>query len=398
MPKTVVLAFSGGLDTSYCAVRLREDGHRVVSYYVHTGGAHESVADGIAARAEKLGVAEHHTFEAGTALFDEIVVPFLTGAARRQGRYPILCADRYLICRHGAELAAATRADAVAHGCTGMGNDQVRFDVSFGALSRLPILAPIRDIQDKENVRAYEADFLRTRGFNVPVRATRYSVNENLLGVTMSGGAIDAWAAPEADARAITAAPGDWPRTPLRVRISFEAGVPVAIDGVSMAGPDLLDGLNQRFGAYGVGYDLYTGDTLVGLKGRIVFEAPGLAALEAAATALGEAVSTAAQNGFRRTVGEAWADLVYDGRFFDPCRDDLEAYLRSARQRMTGTVDVETHGGSVNAVAITSPYILQRSDAVYAQRAAWSGIAAEGFTRLSGQSTQLWHRVGGGTQ
>lgn len=392
--KTIVLAFSGGLDTSYCVAALREDGWRVVTYYVHSGSADPDAEAQIAARAEELGADEHRTLNAGPALWDEVVLPFLWGGARRQGRYPVLCADRYVIARMGVDLADEVGADAVGHGCTGMGNDQVRFDVTLRALTDRPVLAPIRDIQDKDNVREYEMDFLRERGFEVSDRAKSYSVNENLLGATLSGGPIDEWEVPGEDARVLTARPQDWPRNPLSLRLTFERGAPVAIDGERMEGAVLLKALNDRLGPYGVGYDIYTGDTLVGLKGRIVFEAPGLFALEEAHTALCEAVSSREQNAFRRTVGERWCDLVYDGRYEDPLRGDLEAYLDSSRSRTTGEVELRTGGGSVHAGAVRSANILQRDGAVYAQKAAWSGEVAEGFTELFGQSTVLWRQAG----
>ena len=398
MSKKLVLAFSGGLDTSYCVAALKEVGYEVHTYYVHSGSADPEAEATIAARADELGAASHRTLNAGPALWDEIVVPFLAGGARRQGRYPVLCADRYLIARLGVELANELGAEAIGHGCTGMGNDQVRFDVSLAALTDKPIFAPIRDIQDKENVREYEMAFLKERGFDVPERASRFSVNENLLGATLSGGPIDEWQTPEEDARVLTKVAAEWPKAPLTLKLRFENGVPISLDGQKMEGAALLKALNEALGPYGVGYDIYTGDTLVGLKGRIVFEAPGLAALEEAHTALCESVSSMAQNAFRRQVGAQWVDLVYDGRFYDPLREDLEAYLSSSQSRVTGDVTLYTAGGRVNAVAIDSPFILKKKDSVYAQKAEWSGAEAEGFTRLSGQSTQLWRQVGEGAQ
>ena len=394
MSRTVVLAFSGGLDTSYCVARLREDGWRVVTYYVHSGAADPDAEAQIAARAEALGAHEHRTMNAGPALWSEVVLPFLWGGARRQGRYPVLCADRYVIARMGAALAEAVGADAVAHGCTGMGNDQVRFDVTLRALTDRPVLAPIRDIQDRDDVRDYEMGFLRERGFDVPERAKAYSVNENLLGATLSGGPIDAWEVPGEDARVLTAPPRDWPREPLSLRVGFERGEPVALDGEEAEGAALLKALNDRLGPYGVGYGIYTGDTLVGLKGRIVFEAPGLAALEEAHAALCEAVSSRQQNAFRRAVGERWCDLIYDGLYEDPLRGDLEAFLDSSRGRTTGEVELRAAGGAVHAVAVRGARIPERAGSVYAQKAAWSGEVAEGFTELFGQSTVLWQRAG----
>lgn len=394
--KHCVLAFSGGLDTSYCLVRLREDGYRVTTYYVHSGSADPDAEDAIAARACDLGADDHVTEDASEELWTDIVLPFLAGGARRQGRYPVLCADRSVIARRGAALAERLGADVIAHGCTGMGNDQVRFDTELRARSARPVLAPIRDIQDKDNVRAYEEAFLRERGFSVPERASLFSVNENLLGATLSGGSIDRWEEPRAEARVFTRPPADSPATGRRLTLRFARGAPVAIDGEALPGPDILRKLNGLLGAYGIGYDIYTGDTLVGLKGRIVFEAPGLEGLEVAHTALCEAVSSRAQNGFRRKVGEAWCDLVYDGLTADALRDDLEAYLGSSQARVTGEVDLLAEPGRITAIAVRSQSIPQREGAVYAQKAAWSGAQAEGFTELFGQSTVLHARAGKG--
>ncbi|GGY56626.1 argininosuccinate synthase [Parvularcula lutaonensis] len=391
-----MLAFSGGLDTSYCVLKLRDEGFRVTTYYVHSGAADPEAEAKIAARAEELGADDHLTEDASGELWSDIVVPFLAGGARRQGRYPVLCADRSIIAKRGVAIADRLGADVIAHGCTGMGNDQVRFETELRARSDRPILAPIRDIQDRDNVRAYEEDYLASRGFSVPERASLFSVNENLLGATLSGGAIDRWEEPPEEARVFTARPGEEPGEPLRLTIGFREGVPVALDGEALNGPEMLRTLNEKLGAYGVGYGIYTGDTLVGLKGRIVFEAPGLEGLEAAHTALCEAVSSRAQNGFRRKVGEAWCDLVYDGFTADALRDDLEAYLRSSQARVTGEVDLVARPGRVDAVAVRTRHIPERKGAVYAQKAAWSGKAAEGFTELFGQSTVLHAKAGGG--
>ncbi|MEM9838528.1 MAG: argininosuccinate synthase domain-containing protein [Pseudomonadota bacterium] len=392
--KHCVLAFSGGLDTSYCVLKLRDEGYRVTTYYVHSGAADPEAEKHIAARAHELGADDHINEDASQELWDDIVVPFLAGGARRQGRYPVLCADRSIIAKRGVALADRVGADIVAHGCTGMGNDQVRFDTELRAHSDRPVLAPIRDIQDKENVRAYEEAFLRDRGFSVPERASLFSVNENLLGATLSGGAIDKWEEPSAEARVFTRPPAEAPSEPLRLTLRFEKGLPVALDGQDMAGPVLLRTLNEQLGVYGVGYALYTGDTLVGLKGRIVFEAPGLEGLEEAHTALCEAVSSRAQNSFRRKVGEAWCDLIYDGLTADALRDDLEAYLKSSQARVNGEVDLLATPGRVTAVAVRTNAIPEREGSVYAQKAAWSGAQAEGFAELFGQSTVLHAKVG----
>lgn len=228
----------------------------------------------------------------------------------------------------------------------------------------------------------------------MPERASLFSINENLLGATLSGGAIDRWEEPPAEARVFTRDPIDASTEPLRLTLTFDRGVPVALDGAPIAGAELLRILNEKLGAYGVGYSIYTGDTLVGLKGRIVFEAPGLEGLEEAHTALCEAVSSRAQNGFRRKIGEAWCDLIYDGLTADALRKDLEAYLTSSQEWVSGDVDLIVTPGRVVASAVRTQNIPEREGAVYAQKAAWSGAQAEGFTELFGQSTVLHAHVG----
>lgn len=397
---TVVLAFSGGLDTSYCALWLKEQGWEVVTYFVDTAGpgSAEASPEEVRARAMELGAKDHHSIEASGRLWDEIVTPLIRAGEWRQGRYPLLCADRYLIVKLGVEIARSIKADAIAHGCTGMGNDQVRFDRSIAALGGLHSLAPIREIpQGVGNVRAYERSYLEERGFSVPASQKLYTINQNLLGTTFSGGEIDDWKRPNDVARSLTKPAGEWPKEPLRRTVTFMQGVAVALDGKTMEGPEILSQLNAEFGAYGVGYGTYTGDTLVGLKGRIAFEAPGLVALEAAHRALEQAVFTMVQNEFKPMVARKWADLVYDGGYFDPLRGQIEAFVTSTQERVTGDVTLESEGGVVHATDVVSKNILRREGATYAQAADWTSEEAEGFIKLSGQSAALWTAVGGET-
>lgn len=395
--KTIVLAFSGGLDTSYCVLWLKEQGYRVVTYFVDTAGPDsiESAPEEVKARALALGAADHHNFDVADRLWDEIVVPLIRAGEWRQGRYPLLCADRYLIVKLGVELAEKIGADAIGHGCTGMGNDQVRFDRSIAALSGLPSVAPIRHVPDDvENVRAYERGYLEERGFDVPASQKQYTINQNLLGTTFSGGEIDNWQRPSDMARALTAPPADWPATPGTHTITFENGVAVALDGTPLRGAEILNNLNKSLGAYGVGFGTYTGDTLVGLKGRIAFEAPGLIALETAHRALEHSVFTAAQNDFKPMVARKWADMVYDGSYFDPLRGQIEEFVASTQERVNGNVMIETHGARIDAVDVRSKNILTSDGATYAQASDWTASEAEGFIRLSGQSAALWTAVG----
>jgi len=218
-------------------------------------------------------------------------------------------------------------------------------------------------------------------------------VNENLLGLTMSGGEIDQWEAPGEGARGWCAGRQDWPTQALQVRVGFVGGEAVALDGETLADEVILARLNALFAAYGVGRGMYTGDTTIGLKGRIVYEAPGLVALLAAHQALEEAVLSKQQNRFKPDVARKWVELVYEGFFHDPLKRDLEQFLASSQRMVNGEVVLETRGGRVDAVAVRSPHILNAKGATYAQSADWGVEEAEGFIKLFGMSSTIWAQV-----
>ncbi|MEM9531535.1 MAG: argininosuccinate synthase domain-containing protein [Pseudomonadota bacterium] len=396
MSKTVVLAFSGGLDTSYCLRQLVEDGFTVHSVFADSGGVSDEERSYIAQRAEELGATQHHVVDISQDLWDEFVVPLVISGARANQQYPLLCSDRYLIVRRSLELCDELGTRLFAHGCTGMGNDQLRFDQTVRSLGDYEILAPIRDLQARtDKVRDYEIQLLEAAGVEVRASNSAYSINENLLGVTISGSEIDEFEAPGPDTRALTSPRAKWAETELRRTVRFEQGRAVALDGEPIEGPKLLAALNTEFGAYGVGRHIYTGDVSIGLKGRIVFECPGIDVLLTAHRALEETTNTRLQNQFKQTVAQRWGELVYTGFFYEPHKFDLEAYLFSSQSAVNGEVTVATQGGEVSAVAVNSPHILADPDAVYAQSCNWTPQEAAGFIKLLGQSSTLSARVNG---
>ena len=392
--KNIVLAFSGGLDTSFCIPYLQERGYAVHTVFADTGGVDAEERAYIEARANELGAASHVTVDGGAAIWNGFVKPFVWAGEGYQGQYPLLVSDRYLIVEAALKRCDELGTKLVAHGCTGMGNDQVRFDLTIKALGDYTIIAPIREIQKEHTqTRAYEQQYLEQRGFGVRAKQKAYTINENLLGLTMSGGEIDRWEAPGEGARGWCAPRAEWPAAPLRTRLTFVNGEAVALDGQRMPGHTLLAKLNATFAKYGVGRGLYTGDTTIGLKGRIIFEAPGLVALLAAHRALEEAVLSKLQNRFKHDVARKWVELVYEGFFHDPLKADLEAFLASSQRCVSGDVTLETRGGTVEAIALKSPHILNAKGATYAQSADWGVEEAEGFIRLYGQSSTLWAEV-----
>ena len=394
MSKDIVLAFSGGLDTSFCVPYLQERGWAVHTVFADTGGVDAEERAFIEQRAAELGVTSHVTVDGGPAIWSGFVKPFVWAGEGYQGQYPLLVSDRYLIVEAALARAAELGTQAIAHGCTGMGNDQVRFDLAVKALGDYEIVAPIREIQKEHTeVRAYEQKYLEERGFGVRAKQKAYTINENLLGLTMSGGEIDRWQAPGEGAVGWCKPRAQWPEQALRVKLSFENGEAVALDGEKIAGHTLLAKLNALFAQYGVGRGLYTGDTTIGLKGRIIFEAPGLIALLTAHRALEEAVLSKQQNRFKPDVARKWVELVYEGFYHDPLKTDLEAFLASSQSTVNGEVTLETQGGIVNAVAIDSKHILNAKGATYAQAADWGVAEAEGFIKLFGMSSTLWAEI-----
>ena len=392
--RDIVLAFSGGLDTSFCVPYLKEQGWNVHTVFADTGGVDADERAFIEARAAELGVASHVTIDGGPAIWSGFVKPFVWAGEGYQGQYPLLVSDRYLIVDASLARAKELGTNVIAHGCTGMGNDQVRFDLAVKASGDYRIVAPIREIQKEHTqTRAYEQAYLEARGFGVRSKQKQYTINENLLGLTMSGAEIDSWEAPGDGARGWCAKREHWPLDPLEVTLGFEQGVAVSLDGAPLDGALLLAKLNTMFAQYGVGRGMYTGDTTIGLKGRIVFEAPGLAALLAAHRALEEAVLSKLQNRFKPDVARKWVELVYEGFYHDPLKADLEAYLASSQRMVNGDVVLRTSGGRVDAVAVRSKHILNSKGATYAQSADWGVEEAEGFIKLFGMSSTLWAQV-----
>jgi argininosuccinate synthase len=386
-----VLAFSGGLDTSFCVPWLRERGWEVITVFVDTGGVPPGQAAAIGRKAKVLGAARHVAVSAEREIYDQIIAPLLRSHALYEGAYPLMCSDRYVIVETCAAVARREGARAIAHGCTGMGNDQARFDIAIRALGDFEILAPIRDFQAevKKDLRAREIDYLAARGFDVPAAHRTYSINRNVFGVTISGSEIDALREPDPRAFVLTRPVDRAPAAPGYAWITFERGLPVALDGRRMSGIAILRALNGRVGRHGCGRSIYTGDCVIGIKGRIAFECPGLAALMAAHRALAELTLSKEQNLFLPAAAQKWAYLQYSGLFHDPLVRDLNRFFESANASVNGRVRVKAHRGQLLAVAVESPDALRQPGTVYAQASAWAPAEAEAFVKLFGIGTVL---------
>ncbi len=382
MTKRVVLAFSGGLDTSFCVVYLKEQGYEVITVAVDTGGfSHEQLRQ-IEQRALSLGAIEHFSIDAREKIYEQIIQYLIKLNGLYENDYPVMCADRYVIAEETIRIAREKQANFIAHGSTAMGNDQVRFDATFLTLaSDLLIITPIKELGIS---RAKEIQFLEERGFEVDKRVKQYTINENVFGITASGGEIDEGTEPAPQAYQLTKLdPILTIHDQEYLTIEFKNGLPIAVNQQEQSGLALLQTLNERVGRWGFGSRIYTGDCIIGIKGRILFEAPGLFTLIEAHRKLEQQILTKAEFSFNEIARHQWADLVYGGRYYEPLVKHLERYADSAQQRVNGVVTIKLMPRQLAIVSTASANSMIRPDiAVYAQQSSWDATQANGFIKL----------------
>ena len=388
MSKLAVLAFSGGLDTSFCIFYLKEQGYDVATVTVNTGGFSAEELTRIEAASPKLGAISHTTVDARAGLFDGYLRYLIYGNVLRGQMYPLsVSAERVCQARAVAELAKSMGAAAIAHGSTGAGNDQVRFDVAFRALAPdLEILTPIRDLGLS---RAEEMAYCAERGLVFPEKTKDYSINEGMWGTSVGGReTLDPWSAlPEA------AFPGGviGAVAPLSLIISFDHGVPVALDGERLDPVDLVAKLNDLGRPYGIGRGVHLGDTILGIKGRVGFEAPAAHLLIGAHRELEKLVLSGKQLFWKEGLGNLYGSLLHEGHFFDPLARDLEAFLDSSQDRVRGEVRVTLHPRSFVVEGVQSPYsLMDPRIATYGEaNRLWTGAEAAGFAKVFGVQQTL---------
>ena len=366
----VLLAYSGGLDTSYLVAWLtRVQGCEVTTLTVDCGGYDAQARRELAARAERLGAVEHRTIDARRLLFDRVLRWLIAGNVRRGETYPLcVAAERGLQAELLARVAREGGFDAVAHGCTGAGNDQVRFESALAVVADgIRVLAPIRDLAPS---RAEERGWLLEQGFEVSAAEGRYSVNAGLWGLTIGGGELldERGALPEEAWRWTRAggAPADE-----GVLLELERGVPVALDGVGLDPVTLVERLNERAGRAGVGRGYHLGDTVLGSKGRIAYEAPAAEVILVAHRELEKLVLTEEQRFWKDHLADVYGRKLHQGQLHEPMLRDAEAFFASTQERVSGEVDVRFHGGQVLVQGLSSPYSMMAvSDARYGERPA----------------------------
>lgn len=385
MKPKAVLAFSGGLDTSYCAVWLREQGYEVHTVAVQTDNAADEIA-AIEQRSGTLGAASHVTIDARRELFDDYLRCLIFANALRGDVYPLsVSAERVVQAKRCALYALEVGATALAHGSTGAGNDQFRFDVAFRVFA--PALKIITPIREQQLTRDQEVAYLAQHGIDVPARTATYSVNRGLWGATIGGGETHRsdGVLPE-EAYVLTRAPAQRPATADDVTITFEAGVPVALNNETMDPVRLIATLDELAGRHGVGRGVHVGDTILGIKGRVAFEAPAATVLIAAHREIEKLVLSRHQLMWKRTLGDLYGAFLHEARFFDPLMRDIEAFLESSQRRASGTVNVRLFAGQASVLGATSPFsLLDPETAVYGEHATlWSGSEAAAFAKIYG--------------
>lgn len=381
----IVLAFSGGLDTSFCVPWLADTYARpVVTATVNTGGLDAQASAALAAKAKALGAVDHIEIDARAEFFDSVLKYLIIGNVRRGNLYPLCVgAERGVQARHLATAAARFGSSTVAHGCTAAGNDQIRFEVILKALAPdLEVLAPVRD---HNFARESQVAFLTERGMPLPSKGSAYSINRGLWGVTIGGTETltSEKSIPES-AWVLSAGQLGSGRAPESVQIGFEAGVPVTLDGEALDPVALIERLEARGAEFAIGRGIHLGDTILGTKGRVAFEAPAAAILLDAHRELEKLTLGAAQARFKDQLALGYGDLIHEGKTLDPVCADIEAFFRSSQRRVTGTVTVELRPGSLFVTGVSSPHsLMAASRGKYGESAGeWTSADAVGFSRI----------------
>ncbi|MGB9124744.1 MAG: argininosuccinate synthase [Nitrosotalea sp.] len=387
MKGKAILAFSGGLDTSVVIKYLQEK-HNLDVVTVTVDVGQEDDLKKISAKAKSLGVLNHYNIDARQEFVDDFIFPSIKANALYQKKYCLATAlARPLIAQKVVEIAKKENATALAHGCTGKGNDQVRFDVTYRSSSNLPIIAPIRDLNLTRDV---ELKYAQKHKIPIDTAAKRFSIDQNLWGRAIEGGDMeDAFSEPPDDAF-IWVKTKNLPDKPQYLEIKFENGVPVAADGKRMKSIELIKYINKKAGANGVGIVDHIEDRVVGIKSREVYETPGAACIIEAHTDLEKMVLTKHELKFKAMVDAEWAWLAYSGLWQDPLKNDLDMFINATQKRVSGSVKLKMFKGSLRVVGRKSEYSLYSHDlATYGAGSTFDQTLGKGFVELWGlQSTE----------
>ena len=389
--KKIVLAYSGGLDTSVAVPWLQEKyDAEVITCTIDLGMVD---LETIRQRAYAVGASEAVTVDGRDTLVNEFLWPALRAGAIYEGQYPLATAlGRPLIARYLADVAREHNADAVAHGCTGKGNDQVRIEVGVSTLAPgVELIAPIREWgMNRED----EVEYARQRNLPIAPSNNKYSTDENLWGRSAEAGELeDPWNEPPEDAYEWTTSPAAAPNEPAYVEIRFEEGIPTAVDGEAMAGVALIGHLNGLAGVHGIGRIDHLENRLVGIKSREVYESPAAVLLHAAHRALETMTLSREQSRFKERIAQEYAELVYNGLWYTAHRHDLDAYVDSTQRHVTGDVRLRLHKGSCVVVGRAADRPLYDYGlATYDRADEFDHTAAKGFIDIYGLPSRIQRR------
>ena len=394
----IILAFSGGLDTSFCVPWLKENyGRDVVTACVDTGGIDEAAAQSLEERSRALGAIEHVLIDAKQEFFDTVIRYLVAGNVLRGNAYPLCVgAERGLQAAKLAEIARQRNATTVAHGCTAAGNDQVRFEVALRTLNPgLEVLAPVRD---NSWVREEQLQYLKDHNMPLPPQGSAYSTNRGLWGITIGGQETltSANSIPES-AWVLSANAFSEPLAPSQHTLEFRKGVPSKLDGESLPPVKLIEALEKLAGGYGIGRGIHLGDTVLGTKGRVAFEAPAAITLITAHRELEKLVLSAQQARIKDSVAAVYGDWVHEGKQLDLACEDVEALLVSSQRRVTGSVNFTLRPGQLFIDGVESEHsLLAATKGVYGEAAGeWTPSDAVGYARILSLPGTLQTRASG---
>lgn len=388
----VVLAYSGGVDTSVCIPYLKNEWgvEEVITLAADLGQGEDLEA--IKQKALKSGAAESLVADVKESFVRDYAFPAIKANALYENRYPLATAlARPLIAKVLVEVAEKYGADAVAHGCTGKGNDQVRFDVAIAALNpNLKVLAPAREWgMSREETIAYGERF----GIPSPVKkSSPYSIDRNLLGRSIEAGPLeDPWTEPPEEIYAMTKALADTPNEPEYIEIGFESGIPVSLNGQNLPPVELIQQLNEKAGNHGIGRIDMIENRLVGIKSREIYESPAMSVLIPAHRDLESLCLTADVTHYKRGIEETYSQIIYNGLWYSPLKQALDAFIEKTQERVGGTVRVKLFKGNATIVGRKSENSLYSPTlATYGAEDAFDHKAAEGFIYIWGLPTRIW--------